>query len=516
MGQKSKMTAQIVIAGVSSGVGKTTITLGLIAALRRRGLCVQPFKAGPDYIDPTYHTLAAGQPCRNIDTWMVPPDRALELYSKAAQTADIAVVEGVMGVFDGFSYTDEEGSTAQIAKLLDAPVLLVLDVGKMARSAGAAALGFTRFDPALKLAGFILNRCGSESHYLGVKQVIEETTGKPVVGWLPKNAELHIPERHLGLVPTDERGELSGFITRTADLIEQYFDVEEILIKAGSGAPWRRQVRQAETLPSSSLANEKISNSISPPAPSQSQIVIAVARDAAFSFYYEDNLSLLKENGAEIVFFSPRQDPDLPPNTAGLYFGGGYPELYAAQLAANQSLLAALRQAHAAGMPIYAECGGFMYLTEAIIDLEGRTHPLAGLVPGITRMQPRLVSLGYRLVESPGGNFLLPPGVTTRGHEFHWSTWELSIQDEGGTPWRGQVMKDELPDISSFIPHPSSLRTPAWQIWPRQGESEGKPEGYAHHNLIASYVHLHFAHNLQLAPNFVRACQQWLETREVR
>jgi cobyrinic acid a,c-diamide synthase len=509
------MSAQIVIAGVSSGVGKTTITLGLIAALRRRGWRVQPFKAGPDYIDPTYHTLAAGQPCRNIDTWMVPSDRALQLYFKATQTADIAIIEGVMGVFDGFSYNDEEGSTAQIAKLLDAPLLLVLDVGKMARSAGAVALGYTRFDPALKLAGFILNRCGSESHYRGVKQVVEAATGLPVVGWLPKNAELHIPERHLGLVPTDERGELTGFIARTADLIEQYFDVEQILVKAESGTPWRQK---AETLFSSALVNEKTVNSVavfehnnkSKIQNPKSKIVIAVARDSAFSFYYEDNLSLLKENGAEIVFFSPQRDPGLPPRTAALYFGGGFPELYAARLAANRALLAVLRQAHAAGMPIYAECGGFMYLTEAIIDLEGRTHSLVGLVPGITHMQPRLVSLGYRLVESPSGNFLLPPGITTRGHEFHWSTWERSVKAEGGR------RKDELPDISSFILHPSSFITPAWQIRPRQGEGESRPEGYTHHNLIASYVHLHFAHNLQLAANFVRACRQWLETREVR
>lgn len=520
------MTAQIVIAGVSSGVGKTTITLGLIAALRRRGLRVQPFKAGPDYIDPTYHTLAAGQPCRNIDTWLVPPDRALDLYARAAQTADVAVVEGVMGVFDGFSYSDEEGSTAQIAKLLDAPVLLVLDIGKMARSAGALAWGYANFDQDLKLAGFILNRCGSESHYRGVKQAVEAATGLPVLGWLPKNGELHIPERHLGLVPSDERGELTGFIARTADLIERYFDVEQILVKAEDGTPW--QVK-AYTLSSSFLAREKNVNPAAvsgqnkskiPPGARQrnpkSKIIIAVARDPAFSFYYEDNLSSLYENGAEIVFFSPQQEPGLPPGTAGLYFGGGFPELYAAQLAANQPLLAALRQAHAAGMPIYAECGGFMYLTEAIIDLDGRTHPLAGLVPGITRMQPRLVSLGYRLVESPGGNFLLAPGVTTRGHEFHWSTWELSAKDEGSPPWQGQVIKAEMPADSSFSPHPPAFITPAWQIRPRHGESESKPEGYAHHNLIASYVHLHFAHNLQLAPNFVRACRQWLETREVR
>lgn len=483
---------QILVAGVSSGVGKTTITLGLIAALRRRGLRVQPFKAGPDYIDPTYHTLAAGQPCRNIDTWMVPPNRTLELYARAAQTADVAVIEGVMGVFDGFSYTDEEGSTAQIAKLLNAPVLLVLDVGKMARSAGALALGYTHFDPDLKIAGFILNRCGSESHYRGAKLAVEQATALPVVGWLPKNADLHIPERHLGLVPTDERGELTHFITHATELVEQYFDLEQILAIAraevgrSSPSPYPGQVEIQNHSIEPVKIPEQTKSKISNP---KSKIVIAVARDTAFSFYYEDNLYLLREAGAEIVFFSPQQDSDLPPGTTGLYFGGGFPEIYAAQLATNQLLLAALRCAHATGIPIYAECGGFMYLTEAIIDLEGQLHPMVGLVPGITRMQPRLVSLGYRLVESPTGNFLLPQGITTRGHEFHWSTWETAS------------------NVGCLV------FSSAWYIRSRQGDGEGRFNGYANNNLVASYVHLHFAHNLQLAHNFVQACRQWLEAR---
>jgi len=532
------MTAQILIAGVSSGVGKTTITLGLIAALRRRGLRVQPFKAGPDYIDPTYHTLAAGRPCRNIDTWMVPPDRALELYDRASQTTDMAVIEGVMGVFDGYNYSDEEGSTAQIAKLVGAPVLLVLDVGKMARSAAALARGYAQFDPDLKLAGFILNRCGSESHYAGVKQAVEDATGLPILGWLPKNAELHIPERHLGLVPTDERGELSDFITRAADMIEQYFEVEQIIVKAEGGRMKaescslegvftnlghttydknviaRPEARSRAASPSGDrdcFANIRSDLNQAVFTGSQSKVlgpkvVIAVARDAAFSFYYEDNLSFLRESGAEVVFFSPQHDAALPEGTAGLYFGGGFPEIYARQLAANKPLLAALRQAHAAGMPIYAECGGFMYLTEGIIDLEGKFHPLVGLIPGITRMQPRLVSLGYRLVESPpNGNFLLPPGVATRGHEFHWSTWEAKA--EGGR------RKDEMSDSSSFILHPSAFLPPAWYIRSRQGGGESQPTGYAHGNLVASYVHLHFGHNPDLAGNFAQACRQWLDSQ---
>lgn len=487
------MKAQILIAGTSSGVGKTTITMGLIAALRQRGWQVQPFKAGPDYIDPTYHTLAAGRPCRNIDTWMAPPERALALYTSATQNCDIAVIEGVMGVFDGFSYTDEEGSNAQIAKLVQAPVLLVLDVGKMARSAGAIALGYTQFDPDLNLAGFIINRCGSASHYQGVKQAIEQTTSLPVVGWLPKQAELHIPERHLGLVPTDERGDLTQFIRQAADLVEQYFDLDKIIAFGESSTqPYALTPSPRESGESRQRRDE---GKFSAPAASHtlmnSHLKIAVARDAAFSFYYEDNLDSLRENGAEIVFFSPQQDQTLPEGIAGLYLGGGFPEIYAAQLAANQSMLAEVRRVHAAGMPIYAECGGFMYLTQGIIDLEGQFHTLVGLIPGETRMQPRLMSLGYRLVESSDNNFLLPPGANARGHEFHWSIWEKALND---LTFKVENLAD----------------TPAWYIRPRRGESEGKPSGYAKDNLIGSYVHLHFASNPQLAYNFAQACRAWL------
>lgn len=464
------MAASLLIAGTHSGVGKTTITMGLVAALRRRGLQVQPFKAGPDYIDPTYHTLAAGRPCRNIDTWMVPPDRALALFEQAASPAGIAVIEGVMGLFDGFSYDSEEGSSAQIAKLTQSPVLLVVDVGKMARSVGAIVTGYTKFDSGLNLAGFILNRCGSKGHYEGVKLAAEQATGLPVVGWLPKEANLHIPERHLGLVPTDERGELSAFINHAAHLIEQYFNLEQILAIAGnSAAPSPPKTHNLPVPAKGKPETKKL----------KPKTTIAVARDSAFSFYYEDNLDLLRQHSARIAFFSPQTDTELPAGSAGLYLGGGFPEIYAAQLAANRPLMAALRQAHAAGMPIYAECGGFMYLTEAIVDLAGQRHPMVGLVPGEAHMQPRLMSLGYRVVESPGGNFLLPPGVTTRGHEFHWSKWE----------------------------QPGD--SPAWLIQPRRGSDNPHPDGYSRGNLIASYVHLHFAHRPQLAQNFVQACRSW-------
>ena len=453
------MTRQLLIAGTQSGVGKTTLTMGLIAALTRRGLRVQPFKIGPDYIDPTYHSLAAGRACRNFDTWMVPPAQAVTLYRRAAQNADAAIIEGVMGLFDGANYTDERGSSAEIAKMVGAPVLLVLDVGKMARSAGALAAGYLQFDPKLRIAGFIANRCGSENHFRGVKTAIEAATGTPVVAWLPKNADLHIPERHLGLVPTNERGELTVFIARTADMVERYFDVPRILslmseIPAAPETDFHPNVR--------------------PPS-----VTIAVARDAAFNFYYEDNLDLLRAAGAKIAFFSPLTDSQLPPDTAGIYLGGGFPELHAAQLARNGSMLAALRRAHAQAMPIYAECGGFMYLTETLVDLDGVSHSMVGLVPGETRMQPKLAGLGYRLVEGSAKNFLLPEGGAARGHEFHWSTWAVA---------------------------PEKV-SPAWVIRSRRNPAQSSPAGYAHRNLVASYLHLHFAGNKNLARNFVAACE---------
>jgi cobyrinic acid a,c-diamide synthase len=374
-----------------------------------------------------------------------------------------------MGLFDGFSYEDEAGSTAQIAKLTGAPVLLILDVGKMARSAAAVALGYLNFDPELEIAGFIVNRCGSPGHYQGVKLAIEAQTGRPVLGWLPKKAELHIPERHLGLVPTDERGELSDFVAQAAALVEEYFDLERLLQLAGTGQPSTEGLSPLR---------------VAPPAPTGPAPIIAVARDAAFSFYYEDNLDLLRENGVEIAFFSPLVDTALPTGTCGIYLGGGFPEMYAAQLAANTGLQAALRQAHAQQMPIYAECGGFMYLTEAIIDLEGQRHPMAGLVPGLTRMQPQLMSLGYRVVEALANNFLLPQGACTRGHEFHWSLWE----------------------------NPADI--PVWRLHPRRQGDSSRLEGYFRDNLVASYVHLHFAYDLQLAQNFAAACRSWQKCKK--
>ncbi len=453
------MASRLVIAGTQSGVGKTTITVGLIAALRQRGLSVQPFKVGPDYIDPSYHALAAGRPCRNLDTWMVPPERVRDLFHRAAGTSDIAVIEGVMGLYDGSEYDGACGSTAEVAKLLDAPVVLVLDAGKMARSAGALALGYQRYDEDLRLAGFILNRVAGESHGQGVTLAVERATGLPVLGCLPREGQLQIPERHLGLIPTAEPGRWEEFTRVAGAAVARHLDLEHLLAL----------VRSDE------LASEVI-----PPVTRRvHQTVIALARDEAFHFTYEDNLDLLREAGAEIRCFSPLQDEALPPGTAGVILSGGFPEVHAGRLSANRAMHAALRAAHQQGQPICAECGGLMYLTEAIRDHQGHSHPMVGLLPGRSVMSGRL-TLGYRVARSAGPSWFLGEGETVRGHEFHYSSWEGRPQD--------------LP--------------PAYFLLPRSGIGEARPEGARLGNLWASYVHVHFGAKPELAGRFVEVCRQ--------
>jgi cobyrinic acid a,c-diamide synthase len=443
----------------------------LIAAFRQRGLTVQPFKVGPDYIDPSYHTLATspglscveGRACRNLDSWMVPPERVYDLFAHASRGADIALVEGVMGLYDGFGYQDESGSTAQVAKLLGAPVVLVLDASRMARSVGALALGYQQFDSALSLAGFILNQIGGEGHARGVAGAVQEATGLPVLGWLPRDTQLEIPERHLGLVPTAEPGPTGwrAFIQASARLVTHHLDLDRVLAIARSAPGLVARDPLADILGGQRL-------------PVRHPPTIAVARDEAFSFTYEDNLDLLRAAGAELVFFSPLHDMTLPPGAGCIVLSGGFPELYAAQLSANAKMRQALHQAHERGMPMYAECGGLMYLTETITDLEGREHPMVGLLPGRSRMTGQL-RLGYRLARAAGDSWLLESGETVRGHEFHYSAWE--------------DRPDDLP--------------PAYYLLPLDGRGEPRPEGARLGNLWASYVHLHFWGKPELIKSFM-------------
>jgi len=455
------MSARIVIAGSASSVGKTTVTVGLIAAFRARGLAVQPFKAGPDYLDPMYHTLAAGIPSRNLDSWLVPQDRLRACFVYAMRDADVAVIEGMMGLYDGLDYESETGSAAELAKLLDAPVIVVLDVVAQARSAAATALGFLRFDPTLRLAGFICNRVGGPGHYRGVKRAIEDATGIPVLGGIPQTEAVAIPERHLGLTPTGERGDLRPLINALASLIAESCDLDALLAIARSVSPLPRTP----------------ANDAQRAAADGARPVIAVARDRAFSFYYEDNLDLLRLAGAEIAPFSPMTDTRLPDGTAGLYIGGGYPEMYAAELAANAPMRHLLRDVIEGGMPCYAECGGLMYLTGALTDSAGACHAMVGALPGNTVMGGRWPHLGYTTVRAPRDTLLLRAGEETRGHEFHYSTWV------GAPP---------------NTPHAYLLR---------DARGADIPEGYARGNLLASYIHLHFWSAPDLAARFVAAAK---------
>ncbi|MDY6911906.1 MAG: cobyrinate a,c-diamide synthase, partial [Chloroflexota bacterium] len=449
-------------AGTNSGVGKTTITTGLIAALRKRGLRVQPFKCGPDYIDPTYHSLAAGLPCRNLDSWMLSKDSMVELFTHAAARADIAVVEGVMGLYDGRNGLESAGSTAEIAVWLDAPVILIIDVAKMSGSAAAIALGYRRLDPEVNLAGVILNNVGSPSHLRWATEAVEERAGISVVGHLPKNAEIKLPERHLGLVPTVERGELSDFIEKLREQIELTVDVAAILRLAEQAGP----------------VSQPLESKLFPKEPIPKRVKIAVARDEAFSFYYEDNLDLLTAWGAEIVFISPLHDRGLPPDIAGIYIGGGFPEVYAADLATNAEFKQSLVKAAEAGMPIYAECGGLMYLSEGIIDFYGNRHAMVGLVPGWARMQKKLARMGYAVAEVLQDSILSQKGTNLRGHVFHWSK----------------------------MPEPTDRA--AYRLLEPSEQTEGFVIG-PESNVLASYLHLHFGSELSLAKRFIEVCGWW-------
>jgi cobyrinic acid a,c-diamide synthase len=445
-------------------VGKTTITVGLIDALRRAGHVVQPFKVGPDYIDPTYHSLAAGRPCRNLDTWMMSPDQVRSLFAHASRGADVAVIEGVMGLYDGLGYDNETGSTAQIAKLLSCPVILVLDVARQARSAAALAMGYQKYDPDIAIAGIILNRVGSDGHGAGVARAITAATGIDVLGWLPRDGRLQIAERHLGLVPTMEPGRWAEFCATTGEMVQKHIPLEKLIPLAVS--------RSLKPMSECEAASKDDRSGI--PGP-----IIAVARDEAFHFTYEENLELLRQAGAEIAFFSPLEDCKLPPETAGIILSGGFPELFAARLAGNSAMLDAIRRAHADDLPIYAECGGLMYLTDAIVDLDGRRHAMAGLLPGTSIMSGKL-TLGYRRIQPAGACWLLNEAETVHGHEFHYSCWE---------------------DRPADLP-------PAYRIRSATGSDDPRPEGARLGNLLASYVHLHFWGKPELARRFVHACQE--------
>ena len=450
------MTKAIVIAGTSSGVGKTSVTLGLLEAFKRRGLTLQAFKVGPDFIDPGFHTLVTGRPSYNLDGWMCGRERVLETFRHHAASADLAIIEGVMGCFDGSEGKSEAGSTAEIAKWLGAPVVLVVDASAMARSAGAVVLGFERFDPDLNLIGVIWNRVGGERHAQWLNESLSQHCRARSLGWLPRRDSLSLPERHLGLVTAEEHHLDKKFLDELSELVTQQIDIETMI----------------------ALATSRITTTSAPVSkPSRPRVRIGVAWDEAFLFYYSENLDRLHAAGAELVFWSPLGDKRLP-EIDGLYFGGGYPELHGRQLAENVPVRESVKSFALEGKPIYAECGGLMYLAEAIEDLDGVSHPMVGLLPTTVRMTPRRLTLAYTEVEFATDTILGPHGSYARGHEFHYST---------------------LDPVPESIPRVYRLR---------QKHGGERAEGYRVRNSLMSYVHLHFASNPELATRFVEACER--------
>ena len=453
----------IVIAGTTSGVGKTTVATGLIGALHKRGFKVQPFKAGPDYIDPTYHTWVGGEPSRNLDTWLLSQSAVIELFTRAMQGKDIAIIEGVMGLYDGRSSMSEEGSTAELAKLLRAPVLLVVDSRKGARSLAAMAAGYQTFDRSLHIGGVILNGIGSDDHLKVCREAIEHYTGIKVLGYLPRRDDLSLPERYLGLIPTVEGSADEEFLTRLIAQCEATFNIAEIL----------RLSEQAMTLDTEPT--------LFPAMPKPATTRIAMAKDKAFSFYYQDSLDLLEAWGAELMPFSPLQDTKLPQGISGLYVGGGFPELYAAELVANEPMRREIKIAAERGMPIYAECGGLMYLGTNLRDLRGNEYPMAGAIPVCSRIDSPRLSLGYRTVQALGDGPLLNQGEVVRGHEFHWSVLDNNA---------------DSPNAYCVIDKGKRL------------------EGFHRRNLLASYIHLHLGSLPSMAVHFIDNCRRFQASQE--
>ena len=447
----------IVISGTHSGCGKTTVTMGLLAAFKKKGLEVQPFKAGPDFIDTGLHRLITGRPSRNLDLWMCGKQVTIECFKRHAENADIAVIEGVMGMYDG------EFSTAMLASTLGAPVILVVDAYGMAESAGAIVRGFGSYPyprtPSSLLCGVIFNRVASDSHFKRLKDSVQDV---PVLGYLPRDLDFEIPHRHLGLFVAEEAPISSDGIDKLADTVIERIDID-LLVKTAGGRGDAETPRHGETA--------KLRD------PEEKKLKIAVAYDRAFCFYYEDNLDLLRQAGAELIFFSPLSVQHIPADADAVYIGGGYPELYAEALSGNSAMLTSVNAWTRSGRPLYAECGGLMYLSQGIYDFDGNFFKMAGVFPFETQMNKEGLQLGYREIMLEGDSILGKKGEILRGHEFHYSHIV------------NRVNSAETNRIYS-VRHRS-----------------GKPlpdDGYRVNRTLASYIHLHFASNSAIAGSFIK------------
>jgi cobyrinic acid a,c-diamide synthase len=438
------------------------LVLALTASLERRGLRVQTFKVGPDFLDPTYLTLASGRPCYSLDSWMTGKEYILELFFRKTVDADIAVIEGVMGLFDGSDPANSEGSTAEIACCLNAPVLLVVNVHGMARSLAAIVKGCVEFEQDLRIAGVIANHSGSDLHKDWLAQSLESASLPPLLGAIPRGALPTLPSRHLGLITADPQNLSPMILEELTEAFEKHLSLDVLLQIAGSAPPLFSQGPAVEV------------------KPRRRRVSIGVAYDRAFHFYYPDNLDELTLRGCELIRFSPLDDKKLPEDLDGLYLGGGYPEEYAEALADNQDVQEGIRQFAERGLPVYAECGGLMYLTEGIETTSGKRYPMVGLLPVWSKMLDHLKSLGYVEVTLAQNSLWGESGATFRGHEFHYSELTETLQDD-------------------------PFWTPAYRVKHRRSKRISL-EGFQQKKVLASYVHLHWASQPGAVEIFITRC----------
>ena len=461
---------RVVIAGDRSSAGKTTVCIGLLSLLHERGLQVQGFKVGLDYIDPGFHTLVSGRRSRNLDGFLMSPEVVKELFVRACEDADIAVIEGVRGLYEGLNYYDDVGSTAQIAKILHCPVIMVVDAASITRSAAALVNGYRSFDPEVNLSGVILNNIGSSRHGEKAERAVEEYCGLKVIGKIPRRSDLAISMRHLGLITAEECksrwDDFNNVLNRIKEAIESNLDISALLGIADS-AP-------ALNLPEPRLFQHQHHAHIRP------RVTIGVAFDEAFNFYYHDTLDLLRHEGAEIVYFSPIRASRLPEGLDALYIGGGFPEIYARELAANKQMRRAIRDFHDAHGVMYAECGGLMYLLDEL-EYGGDAFEMCGVIEGRVKfMERRLVN--YVEGEFRRGCIIGSRGTRFKGHEFHRSMIELGNENTN---------KDRF----------------AYRMLRGEGIYEGL-DGIITNNCLASYTHLHAASYREFAPNFVASARR--------
>ncbi|GMQ55656.1 cobyrinate a,c-diamide synthase [Vallitalea sediminicola] len=441
---------RLIISAPNSGTGKTTLTIALMAALCKRGLKVQPYKVGPDYIDTGFHESVTGRPSINIDGWLLKDQMNRYLFDKYNQDADISIIEGVMGLYDGYGSEPMIGSTAHISKILKSPVILVMNVKGMSTSAAAIVHGMKTFRD-ISIKGVIINLPMSERHYEILKETIEINTDVPVIGYLPKLDEVKLESRHLGLIQSSEIRDMNAKIHKLADTITDTVDIDKLIEIAGNAEPLEEPDRV------------KTNN--------QFDVHIAVAKDKAFSFHYNENIEILIELGAHIHYFSPLRDKSLPDKCDGIYLAGGYPEVFAKELSNNTSLMEDIRKKADEDIPIYAECGGYMYLHETITNLENETYEMVGIYKGGAYMKKRLQNFGYVSVKADKDTPIFNENTVFRAHEFH-----RSIVDRTKEP--------------TYIT--GSKRDKTWQC------------GKLYKNVYGMYPHIYFPAELNIPEKFLK------------